>query len=910
MENYSWEILNRDNFNIFIRDLSSSVNINLKHMIEDLLLDKTKLSDKGNQKKSKKKVIKKADLIIQNQKKLKYKIEIEKDEKICKFLMENLDDKDPYSNFDKLKTEEGKLEYKFKLLERYWKKKSKYLSHVLILYFHLKHIEYDKLSDKRKKIMDKINIILNEYDYKYYMFENLGHQLPPLNFWDKGNFKFDDWQIDVIRKIKNKKSVFVRAPTSSGKTFIAMACGIFHKKVVYVCPAKPVAYQIGSHFIKMGYKVHFMLEDHATLTFDDKTNIFVGTPELIEKYIYRTKNNFDYAVYDEIHNLTKEYENIIHLLNCNFLILSATISNPENVIDQFQMIHPQKKIEYVEYNQRFINQQRWIWNSNKLNKLHPCICLNLNEFNKFNEISFTPNDCAILYKKLGDEFEDHKLEEYIDSFSPDIFFKDEKLLTLDDSKYYETILKKELECIYKDYPDKIKNVINLFQNEYKIDNKNDYVHLFQKCKKKDMLPMILFHTKEKGAKDIFQIVYDELKKTELNEYPYHYDILEKKQSIYDDYTKKKEIYSSTIKIKTKDAQTEKNEKLLEFDKNEKQKYISLMIDYYQKCIEKCKDTLNEKNKIKNLSNEMDYFISNSDFRHQDVFKKHPEFCFTHLEPMSGDEIKKIRREINKAIGKKLDYDEPLFQLLKRGIGIYVESNPEEYNWTVQRLMSQKKLGIIISDKTLCLGIDLPIRSVCFTGYNDPNFTKEDYLQMSGRAGRRGQDNQGNIIFHNIENYKELMSGVLPELNFKNDKLYPSYQSITQLNPNFNTTKLQLNDELVIKNKNTTKLLWYLRYYQNSSTFVNSLDDYERKIFMIDENDREISLFQYVLEILLDKNKKEYIESYKQKLIPNELKTDFIEIGNIFKDICNSLHYMKYKIIVDNSIKIFNIIKNL
>jgi hypothetical protein len=105
-------------------------------------------------------------------------------------------------------------------------------------------------------------------------------------------------------------------------------------------------------------------------------------------------------------------------------------------------------------------------------------------------------------------------------------------------------------------------------------------------------------------------------------------------------------------------------------------------------------------------------------------------------------------------------------------------------------------------------------------------------------------------------------------------------------------------------------LWYLRYYQNSSTFVNSLDDYERKIFMIDENDREISLFQYVLEILLDKNKKEYIESYKQKLIPNELKTDFIEIGNIFKDICNSLHYMKYKIIVDNSIKIFNIIKNL
>ena len=353
MENYSWEIFNRDNFNVFIRDLSSSVNINLKHMIEDSIKEDCVL------KKEKKKHIKKAELIIQKQKEKKEKGNIQKDEKVCLFLLENLDDKNPYLNFDKLKTDEGKLEFKFKLLERYWKKKSKYLSHVLNLYFHLNNIEYDKLSEKRQKILTKIKNILDDYDYKFYMFENLGHLLPPLNFWDKGNFKFDDWQIDVIKKVKNKQSVFVRAPTSSGKTFIAMSCGIFHKKVIYVCPAKPVAYQIGSHFIKMGFKVHFMLEDHATTSFDDKTNIFVGTPDMIEKYIYRTKNDFDYAVYDEIHNLTQEYENIIHLLNCNFLILSATISNPQDIIDKFKIIQ-NKDIHYVEYNKRFINQQRWI----------------------------------------------------------------------------------------------------------------------------------------------------------------------------------------------------------------------------------------------------------------------------------------------------------------------------------------------------------------------------------------------------------------------------------------------------------------------------------------------------------------------------------------------------------------------
>ena len=47
-----------------------------------------------------------------------------------------------------------------------------------------------------------------------------------------------------------------------------------------------------------------------------------------------------------------------------------------------------------------------------------------------------------------------------------------------------------------------------------------------------------------------------------------------------------------------------------------------------------------------------------------------------------------------------------------------------------------------NDTNVKVGIDLPIRSVCLTGYKNPEFTKEDYLQMSGRAGRRGIDEKG------------------------------------------------------------------------------------------------------------------------------------------------------------------------
>ena len=40
-----------------------------------------------------------------------------------------------------------------------------------------------------------------------------------------------------------------------------MATGIIHNKILYVCPAKPVVYQVGSHFVKMGYKVHYLVEN-------------------------------------------------------------------------------------------------------------------------------------------------------------------------------------------------------------------------------------------------------------------------------------------------------------------------------------------------------------------------------------------------------------------------------------------------------------------------------------------------------------------------------------------------------------------------------------------------------------------------------------------------------------------------
>ena len=899
METLHWENQNSSTFNVFIRDLSAHQNTNLKHMIEDS--SKLKSAEKPIHGK-KKHVLKKKDIIIAQQNEIRAKKNEKTDLDVIDYLVKNLTDDNIYDNFDKLYTERGKQIYKFKLLCHFIKKqkqkKKDYMSHILNLYFSIKYGKNEYLIEDSKyiKVQLKMDAKLCDYDYKGYMMKELSHLLPPLNFWDKCNIELDDWQVQVIDDIKNKKSVLVKAPTSSGKTFVAMATGIIHKRIIYVCPAKPVVYQVGANFVKMGYKVHYLVENMAHLPYDNRTNIFIGTPETIEKYLPRIYTSFDYAVFDEIHNINDRicYENIIKLVQCNFIALSATLENIDYLRAVFSRIHPQKEIKYVEYKKRFINQQRWIY-TDKLEKVHPVTCLDVGDFKTFMNISFTPFDCVALYEIIEDILDE-------DSLSPDNYFKEDKLLTLDDTKQYEEFIKIELSKLYAVAPNKVNKVISQFKKHVcpvKEDN-NDIITFLKSCKSADLLPMLYFHTEETVAQEIFMKIYNELQYQEEYSYPFHYVILEKKYSLYKKYTENRQNYSDGIKIKTNDARTEKQEKLNEYDKEQKNKYISEICNFYDKCIVKCRDKENYKKCISNLKKECKGFMSNPDFREIDIYKKHPDYCFTRGEPMSGPEIKTIRREIKIATGIQLEYENPVFQLLKRGIGLYISSMPDEYNWILQRLMGEKKLGIVISDRTLCLGIDLPIRSVALSGYKSPTYSVSDYLQMSGRAGRRGHDTQGNIIFHGIPNYIDLMKGCLPKLTGSDTMLGPSYSVIESLNKNISLANMtwRINSEdnvlsrLIYPSK-VMRLAWSLRYYESGNLFLDKIPTLEKNIFMVDESCREDWLFGMIMTDLFEDKVDIYHMIYKQNKIDdssdiNDILPRLIEMADIVKDMVNLL----------------------
>ena len=908
----SWQQTDKNQFAVFIRDLSHNVN-NVKHMIEDTLPKQTKPSYKKHGKKGKKPVIKKKDLIIQEQTKLRNQKLLQEDLSKLTYLLEHVNYEDPYVCFSQMKTSEGLLELKFRLLSHLWSFKKQYFPHVMNLYFQLVG---KAVSEEHRTLLSTIESKLKDTEYKLYMMKHLSHLLPPLNIHEPKVKKLDDWQITVVNHIRNKESVVVKAPTSSGKSFVGLSAGVLHKKLLYVCPAKPIAYQVGAHFTLMGYKVHYLLDTLCHQGYDDKTTIFVGVPKTIEDTLYKLGVTFDYAVFDEIHNLNKPddghiYENILKLIQCPCVALSATIKNIDFLIELFSKIHD-KPTHYVEYTKRFINQQKMIYDQGRLQKIHPLACIELEDLNDnflTQNLQFTPYDSAILWETIEEVFElsdsdEDEFSEELDDCSPDNYFGSEsKILTLDDTRDYETFIKGKLVEIAKESPRLTRDVLSKFHIQLSsLQPENvteDIIELFKQCKQQECLPMLVFQTNTVQCKKIFSELYTQIAKSELNEYPFHYDILEYKDELYTKYRDKREQFIESMKIgKTKDAQTEKQTKVDRFDRNAERQYISDVLAYYESCIHTCERTAPpelKKIQIKHLKREMRDYQTYPSFGNIDVFQKHKDFCFSTSDPMSGDQIRSIRREIQKTLGIKLPYEHELFQMLKRGIGIYTEDMPEEYKWILQKLMDDKKIGIVISDRTLCLGIDLPIRSSCLLGLpGHKEFTIDDYLQMSGRAGRRGKDDRGNTIFYNL-NFKDLMKGELPRIVGSSQLIPSNYQAfpspVTSVYENIIHPDRGIDTEYQATSE--PKLQWLLRYQEKVPEFIKSLPKWNKQVYGIShDSDKDLCIVRKLLELFDCDIEDEFIATYKKKVITHNL-SHYQHMCRLIEIVYNSLKDKRY-----------------
>jgi hypothetical protein len=105
----------------------------------------------------------------------------------------------------------------------------------------------------------------------------------------------------------------------------------------------------------------------------------------------------------------------------------------------------------------------------------------------------------------------------------------------------------------------------------------------------------------------------------------------------------------------------------------------------------------------------------------------------------------------------------LSKLLRRGIGVHHAGMLPRYRRLVEQLAQDGLLTVICGTDTLGVGINVPIRTVLFTGLAKYDGHKQrvlktrEFLQIAGRAGRPGFDTAGYVVVqapeHVIENEK-------------------------------------------------------------------------------------------------------------------------------------------------------------
>ncbi|KAF3160660.1 ATP-dependent RNA helicase mtr4, variant 2 [Orbilia oligospora] len=146
-----------------------------------------------------------------------------------------------------------------------------------------------------------------------------------------------------------------------------------------------------------------------------------------------------------------------------------------------------------------------------------------------------------------------------------------------------------------------------------------------------------------------------------------------------------------------------------------------------------------------------------------VFSFSKRECENHALQMSKlafndeDEKELVGRVFENAISSLSDEDKELSQiqhilpLLRRGIGIHHSGLLPILKEVIEILFQEGLIKVLFATETFSIGLNMPAKTVVFTslrkfdGIAQRWVSPSEFIQMSGRAGRRGLDDRGIVI---------------------------------------------------------------------------------------------------------------------------------------------------------------------
>lgn len=653
-----------------------------------------------------------------------------------------------------------------------------------------------KFKKGKSKILNDQNILIElnskeKIKYKYIYDEYILEQ-------SKGEKKnidiiLDEWQNEAINHIKSGNSCLIKGPTSGGKTYVMMKgldniinSGI-EQNVVYVSPTFYLAYQTYANT-----KVTFPNRKIAIITIElihipKDANIFIGTACELLNYFKISNKKFQVGIFDEIHVATilycnyvstkekiraRSYAKLISHCEKQIIAASATIRNVDamrNFIASMINLDNKNKIDYkdihiVNYDKRIIPLIEYRYLNNSKLKI-------IKRDENHIEIDIPSNDmikgdinAENLFKLL--------IEMRNNDMMPSIIFDDN-----DDNawKTYTNLIKycNQKEYIdYKDYREglnMINNIITNYNIEYHKINENiiddidinsrlkvkkgEHVNLKRGNNKKEG---ILYGIISKRNNSICKMLSEFkliLKKSIIN---YNNNNIESLCKILDI---PNDIMINILEI-------------LEYNK------ITLYKKYPNFFITQAHiDMINIIEKIDNLDRHTPEILMLFEITKGSFYKFgntiSVELLKTIREPGTDEEKWKHRkRMISLAEAQNIkpkdidDIIDVIINGMQYGLAIINSSLPFVIQNIILENLKNKEIGIVFASESMSMGINYPLRSVIIksmSGYE--KLLPGKMIQMSGRCGRRGKDNQAHVIFWGIENASQSSHVYIPPVIF-------------------------------------------------------------------------------------------------------------------------------------------------
>ncbi|KAF8601954.1 P-loop containing nucleoside triphosphate hydrolase protein [Ceratobasidium sp. AG-I] len=588
-------------------------------------------------------------------------------------------------------------------------------------------------------------------------------------------FKPDGWQRQVLDKIDRKESVLVVAPTSAGKTFssfYAMEKVLRESNdgvVVYVSPTKALCQQIAAdiyaRFSKnmtgktvwaintRDFRVHDPLKAQILVTVPDILSIMLLSPSIANVWASRLK----LIILDEIHSIGQldggqVWEHIILLSRCPILGLSATIGQPGEFSSWLGSVQKEHDAKYsmVEHTHRYSHLRKHVWqiqspdsdeesqfeglgsprpDSKKLRVLHPMSALLLGGRTIPPDLALEAQDCLSLYEMMLGCVAKGELER----LAPAVYFNGEGMdfLKQADVIRYEEALK-ELVIAWSKAPDAeasnspYQRLLKALQDDMlrggEVDTLQEsyprkvettqFIYLLHRLDSDGDLPCLAFNLDRSGCEDYAKQL---LRTLEAQEKAWR-----ESDPLWVEKLKQWEAWKAKSKDRRRDAEKASRQKRDDTREDPSDSWQSLF----------------------------------------DPNEPSTEFSFASTG--SGYSKEELRKDVGTLKWQKTP--PYLVSALQRGIAVHHAGMPKGYRSLVESLFRIGYCRVVISTGTLALGINAPAKSVIFLG-DSPYLTALMYRQCAGRAGRRGFDLLGKVIFYNLplDRIHRLMLSRIPPL---------------------------------------------------------------------------------------------------------------------------------------------------